>query len=329
MTIADAASFPAEELTAGHLRLTGSDAMGPNPWTTPRPEPKDHGLTVDQLDDAHVAAAHRKSKRELRQLPYRIISAFLVPVMAVAGAYSVIIGKVDITTPPPFEWVAYLGVSLILAAITARMQTRQHRETKSEHDDFVSIGDRRTAYLAADRNWLDDQKRRTTTTFWLKDIPKIAAQKGMGADDVFAQEIAKLFVAWTWNVKLNQRVHDYGVDIFGRGKEGSAVIQCKHAADIGPDASDVRDLAGSRHAFGADYGLLISIHPPTASPQNEFFSDKGQLEFWHLGHVLEQCIALFKQRSGEDAPEDHSREQFLDADGTPITRQADERVAAE
>ena len=91
----------------------------------------------------------------------------------------------------------------------------------------------------------------------------------------------------------------------------------------------MRDLAGSRHAFGADYGLLISIHAPTASPQNEFFSDKGQLEFWHLGHVLEQCIVLYKQRTGEEAPDDPSREQFLDADGTPITRQSNERAAAE
>jgi len=230
-------------------------------------------------------------------------------------------------------------VSVLLAAtalaiwferkLAARMQTRQHAETKAEHDDYVSIGDRRKAYLAAERNWLDDQKQRTTTAFWLKDIPKTAAEKGMGTDDVFAQEIAKLFVAWTWNVKLNQRAHDYGVDIFGRGKEGSAVIQCRHTADAGPDASDVRDLAGSRHAFAADYGLLISIHPPTASPQNEFFSDKGQLEFWHLGHVLEQCIALYRQRTGSDAPGDDNRHAFLNDDGTPIMRQIEERAAAE
>ena len=34
---------------------------------------------------------------------------------------------------------------------------------------------------------------------------------------------------------------------------------------------------------------------------NGFFSDKGQLEFWHLGHLLEQCMALFKQRTGAPA----------------------------
>ncbi|MCE9523625.1 MAG: restriction endonuclease, partial [Alphaproteobacteria bacterium] len=302
--------------------------------TTPRPEPKAHGLTADQLDDGHVKAEQLKTERELRQLPYRLISAFLVPLTAVAAAYVALVGDTSLSAPPPFEWIVYLGVSLILAAIAARLQTQQHADTKVTYDDFVSIGDRRSAYLAADRKWLDDQKRRTTTAFWLQDIPKSAAEKGMGSDDVFAQEVAKLFVAWTWNVKLNQRVHDYGVDIFGRGKEGSAVIQCKHGTESGPNASDIRDLAGSRHAFAADYGLLISIHPPLASPQNEFFSDKGQLEFWHLGHVLEQCITLFKQRTGEDAPGDDSRQMFLNEDGTPIVRQTasertDDKMAAE
>lgn len=329
MSVAEAASFPVEELTAGHLRLTGSDAMGPNPWTRPRPTPKDHGLTASQLDDKRLAVEIAKSERELRQLPYRVISSFLVPLTAVAGAYAYLIGKFDLATPPAFEWVVYLGVSLILAAIAARLQTHQHNEAKVALDDHLGVADRRLAFHTDERDWLADQKRRTTTAFWLKDIPKIAKEKGMGADEVFSQEVAKLFVAWTWNVKLNQRVHDYGVDIFGQGKEGSAVIQCKHAADSCPQTSDIRDLAGSRHAFAADYGLLISIHPPQATPQNEFFSDKGQLEFWHLGHVLEQCIALYKTRTGDDAPEDESRGQFLDADGAPIMRQTQDRQAAE
>jgi hypothetical protein len=329
MKLAETAAFPAEELTAGHLRLTGSDAMGPNPWTRPRPEPIDHGLAASQLDDKYVAAERRRSERELHQLPYRIFSAFLVPLTAVAAAYATLVGKYDFTTPPAFEWLVYLAASLILAAIAAHLQTRQHAEAKIEHHDHLSIAGRRLAFRADERDWLADQKRRTTTAFWLHDIPKIAAEKGMGTDDVFAQEVAKLFVAWTWNVQLNQRVHDYGVDIFGRGKEGSAVIQCKHETGAGPNAADIRDLAGSRHAFAADYGLLISVLPPQASPQNEFFSDKGQLEFWHLGHVLEQCIALYKTRTGKDAPGDDNRGAFLNDDGTPITRQIEERAAAE
>ncbi len=329
MTLAETASFPVEELTAGHLRLAGSDAMGPNPWTRPRPTPKDHGLTASQLDDKRLAVEIRKSERELRQLPYRVISAFVVPLTAVAGAFAYLVGNFDFMAPPAFEWVVYLGASLILAAIAARLQTRQHHEAKIAYDDHLGVADRRIAFRTDERDWLADQERRTTTEFWLKDIAKIAAGKGMSTDDVFAQEVAKLFVAWTWNIKLNQRVHDYGVDIFGHGKEGSAVIQCNHSLDAGPKAADIRDLAGSRHAFAADYGLLISIHPPQATPQNEFFSDKGQLEFWHLGHVLEQCIALYKTRTGQDAPEDPSRAHFLDGDGTPMVRQALERSAAE
>ena len=329
MTVAEADIFPAEEVIAGRLRLSGSDALGPNPWTTPRPEPKEHGLAEAQLDDKHVAEEMGKTERELRQYPYRLVSAYLLPLSFVVAGYLLSMRKIDFSSPPPVEWIAYLGASLILAVIAARFQARQHKAMKAVHDDLVSVGDRREAYLTAQSNWYDEQKRRTTTAFWLNEIPKIAAGKGMSTDDVFSKEVAKLFVAWTWNVKLNQRVHDYGVDIFGRGKEGSAVIQCRHAADIGPNTANVRDLAGSRHAFAADYGLLISIHPPSASPQNEFYSDKGQLEFWHLGHVLEQCISLYKQRTGKEAPADPGRAAFLDADGTPVNHQVEGRAAAE
>lgn len=327
MTPAETA-FPAEEVVAGRLRLSGSDALGPNPWTAPRPTPEAHGLAAADLDEYRVAHATRLAERELRQLSARVFSSFLVPVLAIAAAYWWFVGKIDLSTLPPYEWVTYLGASLVLAAIAARMQTAIHNETKREHEHLVSVGDRRTSYRAGERNWRDEQKRRTTAAFWVDDIPKIAAEKELPPGTVFAQEAAKLFVAWTWNVKLNQRRHDYGVDIFARGKEGSAVILCEHTVEAGLDAPRVRDLAGSRHAFGADYGLLISIHPQSATPQTDFFSDKGQLELWHLGHVLEQCIVLYKQRTGEDAPEDDGRLSFLNPDGTPIMRHAEEHAAA-
>jgi hypothetical protein len=180
-----------------------------------------------------------------------------------------------------------------------------------------SVDARRLTFRAKERDWLDEQRKRTTTDFWINGISKIAAERGVPAGVVFAQEVGKLFVAWGWLVKLNQRAEDYGVDIFTSGKEGSAVVLCKHAG-AGPSSHDVRDLAGSRHAFASDYGLLVSIHPPSATRQNEFYSEKGQLEFWHLGHLLEQCLVLYKQRTGEDAPADAGRGQFLNADGTPI-----------
>lgn len=328
MTKAESA-FPAEEVVAGRLRLSGSDALGANPWTAPRPTAAAHGLGAADLDQGHVERATRMAARELRQLSARVFSSFLIPLLAVAAAYWWLVGKFDFNTLPPFEWASYLGASLVLAAIAARMQTAIHNEAKREHEHLVGVGDRRIAFREAERSWGEEQKKRTTAAFWVEGLPRIAADKDLPAGTVFAQEVAKLFVAWTWNVKLNQRRHDYGVDIFARGKEGSAVIFCEHMAEAGVDAPRVRDLAGSRHAFGADYGLLISIHPQSATPQTEFFSDKGQLELWHLGHVLEQCIVLYKQRTGEDAPEDEGRLSFLNPDGTPIMRHAEHAVAAE
>ena len=48
-----------------------------------------------------------------------------------------------------------------------------------------------------------------------------------------------------------------------------------------------------------------------------------------LGHLLEQCMTLFKQRTGDPAPQDATRSEFLNSDGTPITWQVDEKNAAE
>lgn len=326
----DASSFPSESDVAGRLLLSGADALGANPWNTPRPTLTTYGLKPSDLDDEAVAKARRANDIELRQLSARVISAFLVPLVAVAGAYYALEGA-NVPLEPRFEWVAYLAASLILAAIVARMQTMHHEAAKKTHDELDSLYDRRLAMQDGERAWIEEQRKRTTTQFWLNEIPKIAAQKGSAPGTVFAQEVGKLFVAWNWQVRLNQRAEDYGVDIFTSGKEGSAVVQCKHGSE-GPTTHDIRDLAGSRHAFGSDYGLMVSVHPPLASRQNEFYSEKGQLEFWHLGHILEQCIALYKQRTGEDAPADDTRAQFLNADGTPIAWHAgdtDTKAAAE
>lgn len=323
----DEPSFPAEQDVAGRLMLSGADALGTNPWIVPRPELSAHNLSKDDLDDTKVERSLRSTEKELRQYGARLFSAFLVPVTAVVAMY-VAFGGANFTAVPSFEWLAYLGASLILGAFAARAQTVQHQEAQGAFEDFLSLNDRRRAFQAQEREWQDEQRRRTTTQFWLDDIPKIAAEKGVPANTVFAQEVGKLFVAWGWLVRLNQRAEDYGVDIFTSGREGSAVVQVRHAAG-GPTPHDVRDLAGSRHAFSSDYGLLVSVHPPMATRQNEFFSEKGQLEFWHLGHILEQCAVLYKQRTGDDAPDDSSRGQFLNPDGTPIAWHGAEREAAE
>lgn len=324
----DTSAFPAETDVADRLLLSGADALGPNPWNAPKPTLEGHGLKAADLDDEAVAIARRRNQIELKQLPARVVSSFLVPLLAVAAAYVALQGTFSLPTELRFEWVAYLGASLILAALAAHMQLNQHREAKAEHEQLTSLDDRLLAFRNKERAWAEEQKRRTTTAFWLNDIPRLAAERGMPAGTLFAQEVGKLFVAWGWQVRLNQRAEDYGVDIFTNGKEGSAVVQCKHAGD-GPSPHDIRDLAGSRHAFGSDYGLLVSVHPPMASRSNEFFSEKGQLEFWHLGHIIEQCVVLYKQRTGEDAPADPGRSQFLNADGTPIAWISAEKEAAE
>lgn len=333
----DVVSFPAETFVSnGMLKLSSSDALGPNPWTREQPVAQEFGLGEGDFDDGKLDAEREASRAQLVEYPWRFVSAFLVPATAFVGLYFYLVGNFDFLNPdvfslaalPRFEWAAYLGASLILGALTAVVQTGIHLNATRKHTQSLKIMRQREAFAAAKTEWHEDLRARTTTAFWRDEIHAIAKAKGSTPTAVFSQEVAKLFAAWGWEVKLNQRANDFGVDMFANGKDGSAIVQCKHL-DTSPGMQDVRDLAGCRHAFNADFGLLVSIHPPSTSRHNGFFSDKGQLEFWHLGHLLEQCMTLFKQRTGTPPPQDATRSEFLNSDGTPITWQVDQKEAAE
>lgn len=322
---------------AGLLKLSGSDALGPNPWTREKPVASEFGLSDDDFADGKIEKQQDAARSEMVEYPWRVTSAFLLPVTAFIALYMHQSGDVSFLDPanfanpaslPPVVWVAYLGASLVLGAIAAHAQTLVNAKAVKKSEHAGKVIRQKQAFATAQADWYNDLKARTTTAFWREEIPRIAAAKGSTPTTVFSQEVAKLFAAWGWEVKLNQRADDYGVDMFASGKDGSAIVQCKHL-DTGPGVQDVRDLAGSRHAFSADFGLLVSIHPPSASRHNGFFSDKGQLEFWHLGHLLEQCMTLFTKRTGEKPPQDATRAEFLNSDGTPIAWQVDESQAAE
>lgn len=338
VAVADGASFPAENFVSeGLLKLSGSDALGPNPWTREKPVASDFNLTDEDLADGKIEEEQEATRSELVEFPWRLTSAFLLPVAAVIALYAYQVGNFDFLDPanfgkpevlPPMFWITYLAVSLVIAALTAHAQTLVHLNASKKHERCAKLAKQKQAFAAAKDEWYNDLKVRTTTAFWREEIHRIAQEKGSTPTAVFGQEVAKLFAAWGWDVKLNQRSNDYGVDMFANGKDGSAIVQCKHL-DTSPGTQDVRDLAGCRHAFSADFGLLVSIHPPSASRHNGFFSDKGHLEFWHLGHLLEQCMTLFKQRTGDPAPQDATRTEFLNSDGTPISWQVDEKNAAE
>lgn len=334
----EAKPFPADALVPdGLLKLSGSDALGPNPWTRERPKPADFNLTDADMADDKVSKEQDAARGEMVEYPWRVTSSFLLPLAAIAGLYVWQGGDFSFLEPdrfgkpehmPPMFWMTYFAVSVILGALGAHAQTLVNTKARRKFDSTVRVVSQKQAFAAAKDEWYNDLKKRTTTAFWREEIPRIAAAKGSTPTAVFSQEVAKLFVAWGWDVKLNQRSDDYGVDMFANAKDGSAIVQCKHI-DTGPGVQDVRDLAGCRHAFSADFGLLVSIHPPSATRHNGFFSDKGQLEFWHLGHLLEQCMTLFTKRTGEAPPQDATRTEFLNSDGTPITWQVDDKNAAE
>ncbi|MFN9543430.1 MAG: restriction endonuclease, partial [Alphaproteobacteria bacterium] len=268
---------------AGLLKLSGSDALGQNPWTREKPVASEFGLTDDDFADGKIEKQQEAARSEMVEYPWRTTSAFLLPVTAFIALYMHQSGDVSFLDPsnvanpaslPPFVWVAYLGASLVLGAMAAHAQTLVNASAVKKSESANKVIRQKQAFASAQADWYNDLKARTTTAFWRDEIQRIAAAKGSTPTAVFSQEVAKLFAAWGWEVKLNQRADDYGVDMFASGKDGSAIVQCKHL-DTGPGVQDVRDLAGSRHAFSADFGLLVSIHPPSASRHNGFFSDKG------------------------------------------------------
>jgi hypothetical protein len=336
--VSEGTSFPAENFVSdGLLKLSSSDALGPNPWTRDKPVASDFGLKDDDFNDGKVEADQEITRGEMVEFPWRITSAFFLPAAAVVALYAYQVRDFSFLDPANFGnptalpaafWAIYLGASLALGALTAHAQTLVHEKASAKFTKCEKVVKQKQAFAAAKDEWYSDLKIRTTTAFWREEIHRIAQAKGSTPTAVFGQEVAKLFVAWGWDVKLNQRSNDYGVDMFANGKDGSAIVQCKHL-DTSPGTQDVRDLAGCRHAFNADFGLLVSIHPPSATRHNGFFSDKGHLEFWHLGHLLEQCMTLFKQRTGETPPQDATRAEFLNSDATPISWQVDEKNAAE
>src|SRR5262245_25383351 len=102
--MAEATSFPADtDVAGGRLMLSGADALGPNPWTTPRPEPQRYGLlTAADLDEEAAAASLKAAEIELRQRGARVFSSYLIPLTAFGAAYYFLVGPV--VEMPAYEW---------------------------------------------------------------------------------------------------------------------------------------------------------------------------------------------------------------------------------
>ena len=63
MSVGDAVTFPAESFVSnGMLKLSSSDALGPNPWTREQPVAQEFGLGEDDFNDAKLDAEREVAK---------------------------------------------------------------------------------------------------------------------------------------------------------------------------------------------------------------------------------------------------------------------------
>ena len=98
--MSEGTTFPAENFVSdGLLKLSGSDALGPNPWTREKPVASDFGLKDDDFSDGKVEADQEISRAEMVEFPWRMTSAFLLPVTAVGALYAYQVGNFAFLDP--------------------------------------------------------------------------------------------------------------------------------------------------------------------------------------------------------------------------------------
>ncbi|MEQ1753302.1 MAG: hypothetical protein ABL973_04135, partial [Micropepsaceae bacterium] len=168
MTVAEGAPFPAENFVSeGLLKLSGSDALGPNPWTREKPVASDFNLTDGDFADGKIEEDQEASRSELVEFPWRLTSAFLLPVCAVVALYAYQVGNFAFLDPanfgrtdilPPMFWITYLGASLAIAALAAHAQTLVHVRASRKHDKCNKVVKQKQAFAAAKDEWYNDLK---------------------------------------------------------------------------------------------------------------------------------------------------------------------------
>lgn len=271
---------------------------------------RNSGLKVDELE-----LLRARTSESVRATPYRIFSAVLI-----AATPPGLLWMLQATPITP-EFVAYLTLSAILSILAI-----------ASHVAEFALDRRRMAYLNDLHDWQSTQETRTTAAFWTDGIRELAlarlrAQGNANPDErqiarqrghEFAREVATLIAARQWSAYLNQESGDYGVDVFACSPDRSIVIQCKHSLSDRPSPGHVRELLGTKGAFGADVGILASVFPPSESSENEFFiaQSGGTIVFWHLGHLLALAREVFRERTGRIPRADYDHE-FIDENGLP------------
>lgn len=239
-------------------------------WLKPKPTHAGFKLARDEVDGDRYA----RNVRVQRQ-------AFFVGVFLAAGAVGALLAE-PLFALRVFEsemsvfltvWAGTSSVllSLFIYALTG-MAVMRYRRAEPRRIAFQSA--------VVEFEQIDAWRRaRCEPKFWSERLDEAG----------FEFEAAELLAGYlkTGQVMLTRAVGDYGVDVLACSPLGRIVARCKQWKGRKAGAAQVRELAGSKAFFGADFAMLISLEIPTDdSEQAANFAHSQKLEFWNLGGIV-------------------------------------------
>jgi hypothetical protein len=292
-----------------HLEKAATVDPVENPWTKDCPSHQLWG--PEELGFREKLAKVALEKTEYR---WRTVSAVLVPFIPPTLIFASFSSH---HSSSEGFWMLYGAASALLAAIFCLLHRHENEGAK--------------AFGAELERWAESQRIRTSYRFWTNGILDQARQelrrKGTRNPTTrelntekghqFALEIGRLFAGKNWNVRVNQKSYDYGVDVFACDATGKVVVvQCKHTT-TGPGVGEVRELLGVMKALDPNAALLVSIELAASHNEIEYFWSKadGKMLIWHLGHIIQQATELFEDRVGLTLPTDRKLKNYFELDG--------------
>ena len=239
-------------------------------WLRPKPTYTGFKLTRDEVDTPKYERILRL--RRIAVFAGAILGAGIFAVLVADRLFGLSLFETDLSAfAAVWTGTSSILLSLFFFALTSVPVMRYRR-----------AGLRRAAFLSAcvEFEQVDDWRRtRCEVKFWSERL----------SEAEFEFEAAELLAGYlkTGQVMLTRPVSDYGVDVLVCAPVGRVVAQCKQWKSRGVGAAQVRELAGSKAYFGADFAYMLSLQKPSEdSEQCAAIGASQRIEFWDAAHIV-------------------------------------------
>ncbi len=239
-------------------------------WLKPRPTHAGFKLSRDEVDTDR----YERNVRVQRQALFAggFLAVGVTGLLLAKPVFALTLFESDMSV----FLTVWAGVSSLLLSFfiygLAAMAAMRYRRAEPRRTAFLSA---RVEFEQIDA-W---RQARCDPKFWSERLNEAA----------FEFEAAELLAGYlkTGQVMLTRTVSDYGVDVLACAPAGRIVALCKQWKGRKAGAREVRELAGSKAFFAADFGLLISLESPSDDGgQAADFAASQKLEFWDLAGIV-------------------------------------------